>query len=334
MTRPALSIVVPMYNEADNVRPMTTAITDAMSAYDGQWELICVNDGSADATHATLKAVKDEGASHLAIVDLQRNYGQTAAMQAGIDHARGDIVVTLDGDLQNDPADIPRLVDELIERDLDLLQGWRKERQDDFWLRRFPSVIANWIIRNTSGVKLHDYGCSLKVYRADVLRQVRLYGEMHRFIPVWIATVSAPSRIGETAVNHRARQFGKSHYGLSRTFRVMIDLLAAIFFLRFRGRPGHFFGLIGLWMGFIGGLALGWLAIQKYVLGEDIGSRPLLLVASLLLIAALQFLTTGVLAEMLSRVVFETTNIKPYSVRPPLDKSGDTDSSMGTGRDA
>ncbi|MBU2984190.1 glycosyltransferase family 2 protein [Saccharophagus degradans] len=318
MSLPSISIVVPVYNEQENIAPLFEAISESMANYDGDWDVVIVNDGSRDQTAAELnRCVKQYGDKFLH-VELQRNFGQTAAMQAGIDEASGDLIATMDGDLQNDPADIPRIVKELIERDLDLLQGWRKNRQDHMVSRKLPSRLANKLIQRVSGVMLDDYGCSLKVYRADVLKQIRLYGEMHRFIPVWMATVCPPHRIGQTVVNHRARMAGESKYGISRTFRVIIDLVSVFFFLKFRARPGHFFGSIGLWVGGIGGLMLTYLGLLKFVFGQDIGNRPMLLIASLLIIASLQFLTTGVLSEILSRIFFQTTNVKSYTVRKPL----------------
>jgi glycosyltransferase involved in cell wall biosynthesis len=256
----------------------------------------------------------DRGSS-LCVVELQRNYGQTAAMQAGIDQARGTLLVTLDGDLQNDPADIPAMIKELCDRKLDLLQGWRKKRKDKLIMRKIPSKLANKLIGKVTGVYLHDYGCSLKVYRASVMKNVRLYGEMHRFIPAWVAMSVPPSRIGEIVVNHKERLSGESKYGISRTFRVILDLLFVWFFMRYRTRPGHFFGSIGLVLGALGSLSLAGLAIQKFIMGEDIGSRPLLLVAILLIIASIQFLTTGILAELLSRIYFESSKRRSYVIR-------------------
>jgi glycosyltransferase involved in cell wall biosynthesis len=303
-----------MYEEADNVAPMVQRVHEALQGYGGPWELICVDDGSADGTGERLQACAAHQGPHLRVIRLRRNFGQTAAMQAGIDAARGELIATLDGDLQNDPADIPRMVTELQERDLDLLQGWRRQRRDGLVLRKIPSRIANRLIAKVTGVRLHDYGCSLKVYRAEVIKRVRLFGEMHRFIPVWVAGVTDTRRIGETAVSHAARRFGQSKYGLSRTFRVLLDLLAAFFFLRYRARPGHFFGSFGLGFGLAGGLIMAYLLVVKFGFGEDIGDRPLLFVAILFLVASIQLLTTGVLAELLSRIFFESASHKSFSV--------------------
>ena len=315
----SLSIVIPMYRESQNVAPMLEAVHQGLADYAGDWELICVDDGSTDDT---AKKLREEGAkygSHVRLIRMRRNFGQTAAMQAGITAARGEFIATLDGDLQNDPADIPRMLEEMQQRDLDLLQGWRRQRQDES-TRKLFSRVANRLIARITGVNLHDYGCSLKVYRAEVLKQVTLFGEMHRFIPVWVAGVTSPSRIGETVVNHKARQYGESKYGLSRTFRVIVDLLAVFFFLRFRARPGHFFGSIGLAFGALGGLGLAHLAFVKFFLGEAIGGRPLLFISVLLVVMSIQFLTTGVLSELLSRTFFESSGRDAFSI---LEADGD-----------
>ena len=311
----SLSIVIPMYKEEQNALLMVERIHQGLKDFSAPWEVICVDDGSPDGTLKALKHAQQTFGQHVRIIELQRNFGQTAAMQAGIDAARGNLIATLDGDLQNDPNDIPRMVDELIERDLDLLQGWRKNRQDAAIKRKLPSRIANRLIARITGVKLHDYGCSLKIYRASVLKQVRLFGEMHRFIPVWVAGVTAPHRIGETVVTHHARQFGESKYGISRTFRVIIDLLSVFFFLRYKARPGHFFGSIGLFTGAVGGLLMAWLLAVKFIFGEDIGHRPMLSVAILMLVMALQFMTTGVVAEMLTRIFYQNNKGKNFVVR-------------------
>ncbi len=312
----SLSVVVPMYKEEDNAALLLERMHQALASLPCPWELICVDDGSPDQTVERLRAAATQYGDHVRVLELSRNFGQTAAMQAGIDAARGTLIATLDGDLQNDPADIPAMLEKLLQEDLDLLQGWRKNRQDALVMRKIPSRIANRLIGKVTGVRLHDYGCSLKVYRARVLKQVRLYGEMHRFIPVWVASITDPRRIGEMEVRHAARQHGESKYGISRTFRVILDLLAVFFFLRFRARPGHFFGSIGLSLGAIGSLLMGWLAWVKFVLGEDIGNRPLLLIAVVCLLASLQFLTTGLLAEILVRVFYESRGTTAYTLKP------------------
>jgi glycosyltransferase involved in cell wall biosynthesis len=310
-----VSIIVPLYNEEDNVRPLSEDLTQALSKLNYPFELIFVDDGSSDGTRAQLSEVAEELGDHVSVVELQRNFGQTAAMQSGIDQARGDVLVTLDGDLQNDPADIPAMVQRLIDEELDLLVGWRKDRKDNYLLRKVPSKIANYLISKMSGVQLNDYGCSLKVYRAEVIHAVRIYGEMHRFIPAWMATHTATSRIKEQVVNHRARQFGYSKYGLSRTYRVLLDLLSVYFFMSFMSRPAHFFGRIGIVLGAIGGLILGYLLFIKIFVGDDIGGRPLLLAGVLLVIMSIQFFCTGILGEFMTRTYYEATDKKPYAIR-------------------
>ncbi len=309
-----LSIVIPMYNEEDNAASMLEAVHGALAGYPHAWELIVVDDGSADRTVAQLRDAASQYGEHVRIIELHRNFGQTAAMQAGIDAARGDVIVTLDGDLQNDPVDIPRMVKRLLEEDLDLVAGWRKSRQDNLWLRKIPSQIANRLIGRITGVHLHDYGCSLKAFRADVIKNVRLYGEMHRFIPAWLATQTTPERIREEAVTHHPRRYGNSKYGIARTFRVILDLIAVYFFMRYRARPGHFFGKIAFLFGGVGSLTLGYLLMLK-LLGADIGGRPLLLVGILFLSMSVQFLTTGVLSELMARTYFESGANGSYMVR-------------------
>ena len=311
-----LSLVVPLYNERDNVDPLLAGVHEVLANYPCPWELIAVDDGSSDGTAERLAAEASRFGAHVRVLTLQRNFGQTAAMQAGIDAARGDVIATLDGDLQNDPADIPRLVGRLLDEQLDLVVGWRRHRQDNVWLRTIPSRIANRLIGNITGVRLHDYGCSLKVYRAAVIKQVRLYGEMHRFIPAWMSVQTAPSRIREEVVNHRARQYGESKYGIGRTFRVVVDLLSVYFFLRFLTRPGHFFGRIGLASGGAGLLVLAYLFVQKLWFAANIGTRPLLLVGVLLVLMAVQFLTTGVLSELITRTYFASSANSSYAIRP------------------
>lgn len=313
--KPYLSMVIPLYNEVENVAPLLQRIEEALADYSNSYELILVDDGSSDQTVKAATQGAGDFDYPVKVLELQRNFGQTAAMQAGIDTAQGEIIVTLDGDLQNDPADIPRMIDHLQERDLDLLVGWRAKRKDKLVMRKIPSWIANWLIGRITGVKLHDYGCSLKVYRSSVIKQVRLLGEMHRFIPAWVAAVVPSSRIGEIEVSHRARIHGESKYGISRSIRVVLDLLSVLFFMRYRARPGHFFGTIGLVSGFFGALILLWLGFDKFILGEDIGTRPALLVGVVLVITAFQFITTGVLSEMISRTYYETSETNHYIIR-------------------
>ncbi|OLP54891.1 family 2 glycosyl transferase [Rhizobium rhizosphaerae] len=310
-----LSLVVPLFNEEESVGPLIARIIEGMSAYTGRWNLVLVDDGSTDATLLRAREAISRPDLEAVVVELQRNFGQTAAMQAGIDAADGRLIATLDGDLQNDPADIPRMAAELEARDLDLLVGWRKNRKDGLFLRKVPSWCANKLIGRITGVKLHDYGCSLKLYRSSVIKQVKLLGEMHRFIPAWVAAVVPSSRIGEMAVNHSARAYGTSKYGISRTFRVILDLLSVLFFMRYRARPGHFFGSLGLGIGAISLLILFFLAVEKYGFGEDIGTRPLLIIGVMLFLSSVQLITTGILSEMIARTYFQNKDTGSYTVR-------------------
>jgi glycosyltransferase involved in cell wall biosynthesis len=307
-----LSVLVPVHNEEESIAPLVERICAALADFGRPWELIIVDDGSTDGTLVNARKEFGREELDLRIVELQRNFGQAAALQAGIDVARGRLLATLDGDLQNDPADIPRMIAMLEERQLDLLCGWRKDRQDGLVLRLIPSWIANVLIRKVTGVRVHDYGCGLKVYRTDILRQVRIMGGMHRFIPALIASVVPTSRIDEMTVCHHPRQFGLSKYGISRTSRVVLDLLSVVFFMSFRHRPGHFFGVIGLAFGALSGLLFLYLFGVKFLLGEDIGTRPMLIVAVMLFLASAQMITTGILAEILARPDGETRN---YFVR-------------------
>jgi len=314
MDNKRLSIVVPLYNEELNIEPLITRVDEAMASYQGGWELILINDGSSDNTRKTLDASVARHGTHIRPIHLQRNFGQTAAMQAGIDAARGDVIATMDGDLQNDPVDIPRLVDRLFKEDLDMVAGWRKDRKDKLILRKIPSMIANRLIGKITRVTMHDYGCSLKVYRAHIIKSVKLYGEMHRFIPAWVAMQTSPDRIKEEVVTHHARQFGESKYGISRTFRVVLDLLSVFFFMRFNARPGHFFGKIGLYVGTAGLLILIYLSGLKIFTGAEIGSRPLLMLGILLIVMSVQFLTTGILSELIIRMYYESGEKKSYVI--------------------
>lgn len=313
MSVPETSLVIPIYNELDNIQPLFAALDTALRGLD--FEVILVDDGSLDGTGEALDAGAARLGERYKVIHLQRNFGQTAAMQAGIDAACGEVIVTLDGDLQNDPGDVPMLVKALRERDMDVVAGWRKNRQDGLWLRKIPSRAANWLIGRLTGVRLHDYGCTLKAYRASVLKAIRLYGEMHRFIPAWLATQTYTNRIIEVPVRHHPRVAGKSKYGISRTSRVFVDLLFVKFFMRFNQRPMHFFGTLGLGFLLLGLLILGYLFGLKLFTGASIGGRPMLLIGILGVIAGIQWLSTGLVGEMLSRIYYESQGKKSYVVR-------------------
>jgi glycosyltransferase involved in cell wall biosynthesis len=307
-----LSIVVPVRNEEENIAPLVERICGALKGFGKPWELIIVDDGSTDATLAHARKEFSRKELDLRIVELQRNFGQAAGLQAGIDAARGRLLATLDGDLQNDPYDIPKMIAALEERQLDLLCGWRKDRHDGLVMRLIPSWAANALIRKVTGVRVHDYGCGLKLYRTSVLKQIRIMGDMHRFIPALVASVAPTTRIDEMVVTHNPRRFGKSKYGISRTFRVVLDLLSVAFFMSFRYRPGHFFGVIGLAFGAVSALLFLYLFVVKFLLGEDIGGRPMLIVSVMLFVASAQMISTGIIAEILARPDGETRN---YFVR-------------------
>ena len=308
-----ISVIAPVFNEKDNLLSFSNSVTTTMDKLGREWELLIIDDGSTDGSSDIIKHLSKH--PRIRSLLLSKNFGQTTAIQAGFDSAHGKFLVTLDSDLQNDPSDIPALLEKLIEEDLDLVVGWRKNGKDNYFLRNLPSMIANRLIANITGVKLHDYGCSLKVYRADVLKEVRLYGEMHRFIPAWMATKIPPSKISEMEVTHHPRTAGVSKYGISRTFRVFIDLISVYFFMRFFSRPGHFFGLIGLVLSAIGSAILIYLIALKFIYGFDIGDRPLLIAGTLLVVVGIQLISLGVIGEILSRTYFASSNEKSYFVR-------------------
>ena len=315
--RIAVSIVIPVYNEADNLRELVARIDAAMTPTGRSFELLLVDDGSRDKSAATLATLAQ--AHHwLRPLELIRNYGQSTAMQAGFDHARGDYVVTLDGDLQNDPVEIPRLLD-LLESDpsIDVVSGWRRERQDRTWSRKIPSWLANRLISAVTGVRLHDYGCALKVYRRRIIANLRLYGELHRFIPALAADAGA--RIVEEPVLHHPRTRGQSKYGIDRTLRVVLDLLWVKFMMRFLHRPVHAFGGVGLVLVLVGAAFLLDLVFDKLVLHQDIGTRPLLTLGTLLVLVGVQLLATGVVAELLTRVYHEPQGRRQYALRDPSE---------------
>lgn len=307
-----ISVVVPVYNEEDNIPELVERV--AASLAPRQFELIVIDDGSRDGSAAALERLA-ESRPWLRPLYLIRNYGQSAALQAGFDAARGEVIVTLDGDLQNDPADIPALLQMLeTQPDIDVISGWRKARQDRTVSRKIPSMIANFIISRVTGVKLHDYGCALKLYRAQVIRDLKVYGELHRFIPALAADVGA--KIVEVPVRHHARARGQSKYGIDRTFRVILDLMWVKFLMRFLHRPLQAFGGLGLGMLTIGFLVLAYLTIEKLAFGHDIGGRPLLLLGVLLALIGVQLLATGLLGELLTRIYHEPQGRPQYLLRP------------------
>lgn len=310
---PKISIVIPVYNEQDNVVGLIDQVGQAMASTGWGYELVLVDDGSRDATAERMQNLAEQ-TPWLKCIFLIRNYGQSTALQAGFDHAQGDYIVTLDGDLQNDPADIPKLI-QILEQDprVDCVSGWRKSRQDAALSRKIPSQIANALISRVTKVRLHDYGCALKAYRSHVIRNLRLYGELHRFIPALAVEVGA--RIAEVPVNHRSRTAGISKYGIDRTIRVLLDLLWIRFTMRFLHRPIHAFGSVAAAMLAAGVLILAWLAVEKLVLGAAIGGRPLLLLGVLLTLVGVQLLATGLIGELLVRIYHEPKGRRQYLLK-------------------
>ena len=312
---PDVSVVVPVYNEVESLPHLIEAIATTMLAEQLSYEIICVDDGSTDGSVQLLKELA-ETRSDIRAVLLRRNYGQTAAMSAGFNHAHGHVIVSLDSDLQNDPADIPLLLAKL-EEGYDLVSGWRLHRQDAALTRLLPSKIANWIIGRVTGVKIHDYGCSLKAYRSELLADMNLYGELHRFLPA-LAFIEG-ARITELPVRHHARRFGRSKYGLARTFRVLMDLLTIWFMKKFLTRPMHVFGLFGLLSMLLGLLLGSYLTFVKLALGESIGNRPLLILTVVLLLAGVQLFSFGLLAELMMRTYHESQGRPIYRVRQVIE---------------
>ncbi len=308
---PELSIVIPVRNESPNIKPLYDELTQALGEYGRTYEIVVVDDGSTDDTFAQLEALQARD-PRLRVIRFRRNFGQTAAFAAGFKHARGRLVVTSDGDLQNDPRDIPAMV-ALIEQGHDIVCGWRKDRKDTFVTRRVPSMLANRLISFATGVSLHDYGCSLKVFRSEVVKPMRLYGEMHRFMPA-IASQMGVS-IAEVVVNHRARRAGQSKYGLSRTIRVVLDLATVKFLLSYSTRPLQIFGLMGLVAGGLGALITGWLAYVRLFLHQGIADRPLLLLGVMLVFIGVQLVTFGLLAEVMARTYYESQDKPIYVIR-------------------
>jgi glycosyltransferase involved in cell wall biosynthesis len=310
-----LSIVIPVYNEEENVEPLIREINGVLATLGKSCEIVAVDDGSKDGTFSALSRLHCIEPS-LRVVRLRRNFGQTAALAAGLAYAQGEIIVLMDGDGQNDPADIPALL-EMLQEGNDLVAGWRFDRKDPFLKRRLPSMIANRLISWTTKVKLHDYGCTLKAMRKEVAKSLRLYGEMHRFIPA--IAYERGAQIAELKVNHRPRLRGESKYGITRTLRVVLDLLTVKFLSSYSTRPSHVFGPIGLISGLAGFVIALYLTVQKLFYDAAIGSRPLLLLAVLLIFIGFQFVTMGLLGEMLARTYHESQERPVYVVREVLE---------------
>jgi glycosyltransferase involved in cell wall biosynthesis len=313
-----VSAVVPLYNEVESLPVLMETIARTLQDNQLSYEIICVDDGSKDGSTELLKQMAQERTDLKAVL-LRRNYGQTAAMAAGFNQARGRVIITLDADLQNDPADIPNLLAKLAEG-YDLVSGWRKQRQDAMMTRLIPSRIANWLIGRVTGVQIHDYGCSLKAYRSELVTDMNLYGELHRFLPA-LAFIEG-ARIAEIPVRHHARRFGQSKYGLGRTFRVLMDLLTIFFMKRFLTRPMHVFGWFGL-ISMLLGIATGlYLTFVKFALGQSIGDRPLLFLAVVLFLTGVQLFSFGLLAELLMRTYHESQKRPIYRIREIVGTSG------------
>jgi glycosyltransferase involved in cell wall biosynthesis len=302
-----LSLVICVYNEEDNILPLVNQIKNTLSNFD--FEAIFVDDGSTDSTREKIRSVND---SRFVLVELRKNYGQSPALQAGIDVAEGEFIVTMDGDLQNDPADIPMMLDLAIREDWDVVAGVRANRKDGVFLRKIPSKIANAIIRSTTNVHMKDYGCTLRVYRSEIAKNLRIYGELHRFIPVLV--VLEGGTITQVDVHHHARVHGKSKYGIGRTFKVVSDLTVMLFIKKYLQKPMHLFGGIGA-IGIIAGIVINLYLLALKLLGHDIWGKPLLILGMLLFLGGIQFITIGLLAEIQMRTYFESQDKKPYRIR-------------------
>ncbi len=307
MATPELSIVITVLNERENIVPLISKLKQDLSAIDH--EVIFVDDGSTDGTQKEIKAIADDS---ITLIELRKNYGQSTAMTAGIDHTRGKYVALLDGDMQNDSSDIPFMLEKLKREDWDVVAGNRANRKDGFLLRKIPSGIANYFIRQLTGVHIKDYGCTLKVFKKEIADDLELYGEMHRFIPVLAKLQGA--NIVQVDVKHHPRQFGQSKYGLARTFKVMSDLITMVFFRRYIQKPMHLFGTLGFIMLAVG-LTLNIYLLVLKVMGEDIWGKPLLILGLILLLGGIQLITIGFLAEISIRIYFENGNKKTYKIR-------------------
>jgi len=316
-----ISVVIPLYNELENIPYMYSELISVMESIARPFEIIVVDDGSTDGSFNLLKQIHEQD-HHMRVVRLRRNYGNTPAYAAGFDAVRGEWIVTIDADLQNDPADIPAML-ATAEEGYDVVNGWRRNRQDALFSRKIPSWAANWLISRVTGVRLHDYGCSLKVLHRDVVKNIKLYGELHRFIPAVASGLGV--RVTESTVNHRARERGQSKYSgwwktTTRTVKVILDLVTVQFLLSFATRPIHIFGTVGLMTSLSGFMIALWLLYVKVAQGEAIGERPLLILATLLIIVGIQFITMGLLSEIMMRTYYESQDKSIYAVREVLDR--------------
>jgi glycosyltransferase involved in cell wall biosynthesis len=310
-----LSVVIPAYNEEENVPILYEKLKKVLDSLGEDYEIIFVDDGSTDGTYQRLKQLAEKD-SRLKVIRFKRNYGQTAAMSAGFEHAKGDVIITLDADLQNDPEDIPLLLEKL-EEGYHVVSGWRKDRKDPFLSRRLPSMIANWLISKITGVHLHDYGCTLKAYRAEVVKDLELFGDMHRFLPA--LTKRRGAKITEVVVRHHPRMFGKSKYGIGRTIRVLLDIMLVKFLNEYINKPLYMFGSVGFLLLGLGLFSLFYLIFLKLFLEEPIGRRPLLILSVLLILAGIQLISTGLLAELLIRIYYRTKDAKPYVIQEKIN---------------
>jgi glycosyltransferase involved in cell wall biosynthesis len=306
-----ISVVIPLFNEEQTLAPLLEEITSVLKVAVQNYEIVCVDDGSSDKSYEILRELSLKYPA-LVVIKLRRNFGQTAAMQAGFDVAKGKVIIPMDADLQYDPADIPLMLSKL-EEGYDIVAGWRANRKDRFINRRLPSLVANWLISSTTKVKLHDYGCTIKAMRRELVKELKLYGELHRFIPAIASFVGA--RICEVKVNHRVRKHGKSKYGIGRTIRVVLDLLTVLFMRSYIARPIQVFGLTGLVLSGTGFLICSWLVVQKYLYNVALAERPLLLLGALLILMGVQLLSLGLVAEVVARTYHEAQNKPPYYVR-------------------
>jgi glycosyltransferase involved in cell wall biosynthesis len=321
-----LTVVIPVLDEEENIPGTFDELTRVLDALDG-WrsEVIWIDDGSTDGSYEILKELPSRDPRHR-VIRFRRNFGQTAALVAGFEHATGSVIVTLDGDLQNDPNDIPTLLAGIADG-YDIVNGWRRKRHDTFLTRRLPSKVANWLISRVTGVHLHDYGCTLKAYRADVARNLSLQGDLHRFIPALASWYGVD--VTEVEVNHRPRIHGKSKYGIGRTLRVIVDLMTVKFFLGYSARPGHLFGLVGLGLGAAGTVLMAYLGVARVFFGHPLAGRPALLLAILLAVLGLQFIGIGLLAEMIVRASRNGSRQQTYAIRSTVESAPDDVSDSG-----